>query len=268
MSKCCALAFQQTEVTVASMSTSLLLSSAALGEEFERYVNHNALRGKKTIGILNQADYQLLRIKKPTVRTKEMLTAILWQEQAQFSLPIDQLVVDYVECPTVVGDKKIYVVATAKRLLKERHQALLNVHLQPIKITVPELVYAQYVQKYYAQEMMVVWVNYFADCAQALAFYRGELFASLRLPKMDTNFISEACVTALNLFYFSEIKPFSVEPLWIFNGLFEVEPTMLEPLNGRKRYLKNDDNADFYKILATYNHSSASHVYYGMMANE
>lgn len=249
MSKCCTLAFHQTAVTVASTNTTLLLSSVALGEEFERYVNHNDLRAKRIVSILNQADYQLLRVKKPTVRTEEMLTAILWQEQAQLSLPIDQLFIDYIECPNITEEKRIYVIAIAKRVLKERHQALLAAHLQPIKITVPELIYAQYVQKYYAKEAMVVWVNFFADCAQALAFYRGELLATLRLPKLDTAFVPETCITALNLFYFSEIKPFSVEPLWVFNGMISIESTMLESLTGRKQCLKNDAHPDFYKKI-------------------
>lgn len=268
MSKCCALAFHQTAVTVSNTGESVLLSSVALNNELKQCVSQNGLRGKKTIAILSQADYQLLRVKKPDVRENEMLTAILWQEQSRLSLPIDQLVIDYVDCPSMTNEKRIYVAAITKRALKGVYQALLEVNLQPVKITLPELVYAHYVQKKYASEAAVVWVNYFQDAAQVFAFYRGELIATLKLPKVEAAVMSEACVTALNLFYLAEVKPFSTSPLWIMNGVFTIESSMLDQINGRIQWMNAEPNSNYCKTLERYNHSTVSHAYYGMMANE
>lgn len=268
MSKCCALAFNQASVIVSNMGESALLSSVAPGNELEQCVDQNGLRGKKTIGILSQADYQLLRVKKPEARESEMLTAILWQEQARFSLPMDQLVVDYVECASMSSEKRIYVTAVAKRALKNQYQILLDVGLRPTKITLPELVYAHYVQKNYAVESVVILVNYFPDAAQVLAFYRGELLATLKLPKIESTVISEACMTALTLFYHAEVKPFSAAPLWLMNGLFTIEASLLEQISGRVQWLTIDLNSNYCKTLEHLNYSTVSHAYYGMLANE
>lgn len=268
MSKCCALAFHQTFVTVSDVGQSNVLQSFAINNELESSVIQNGLRGKKAVGILGQTDYQLLRVKRPEVSAREMLSAILWQEQAKFSLPIDQLIIDYVECPSMTNEKRIYVAAVAKRTLKERHQTLLNVNFQPMKITLPEFVYANYVQKYHSSESMVVWVNYFSDAPQVLAFHQGELVAALRLPKIEAAVMSEACMTALNLFYLSEIKPFSASPLWLMNGMFTMEDSMLSQINGRVQWLSVEPGSIYRQALERYNHSTISHAYYGMLAHE
>lgn len=255
MSKCCALAFHQTFVTLSNQGQSNVLQSVAISNELKQFVNQNGLRGKKTISILSPADYQLLRVKKPNARENEMSAAILWQEQSKLSLPMDQLVVDYVECPSMSNEKRIYVAAVAKRALKAVYQTVLDVGLQPVKITLPELMYAHYVQRNYASEATIVWVNYFQDAAQVLAFYRGELIATLKLPKVEVAVMSQACITALHLFYLAEVKSFSESPLWLMNGLLTIEDSMLNQLSGRVQCLNVISDA----------HSS--HAYYGMLAN-
>jgi hypothetical protein len=269
VSQCCSLVFHQTAVTIADINPSLSLSSVAVAlEEFTQYVNQHSLRGKKTLAMLSPADYQLLRVKKPESRSQEMLTAILWQEQSKFSLPIDQLVIDYVECPTTTDEKRIYVAAIGRRTLRQYYEMMLNVGLQPIKITLPELIYAQYAQKYYVNETTIIWINQFPDAIQVIAVYQGELVATLKLPKTEHAVISEASITSLNMFYLTEIKAFSTSPLWLLNGIFSVDPDVLEQLNGRKQWLRNETHEVFYKSLERFNHSSASHAYYGLMANE
>lgn len=268
MSKCCSLAFHQTAVTISDFNSSPLLISVSLNDELEQCVQKNSLKGKKTIAILSVADYQLLRVKKPEVPESEMLTAILWQEQDRFSLPIEQLVVDYVPSPVVTNENRVYVVAVAKRTLKDRYQALLNVKLQAIKITVPEFIYSHYVQRNYSTETTVIWVNYFQDIAQVYAFHRGELIATLKLPKVETQNMSEACVTALNLFYLAEIKAFTTSPLWLMNGIVTIEPALLAQLCGKIQWVDVDSASYLRKTLEQYNHSTISHAYYGMLANE
>ena len=270
MSKCCALAFHQTAVTVSNSGESVLLSSVALENELTQCASQNGMRGKRAVAILSQTDYQLLRVKKPDVRENELLTGILWQEQARFSLPIDQLVIDYVEIPSLTNEKRLYVVAVAKRTLKERYEVLLTASLQPIKMTVPEFIYAQYVSKMYASEPLVIWVNYFQDASQVFAFYQRELVATLKLPQIETVAMSEACMTALNLFYLAEVKPFSATPLWLMNGTVTIEASLLAQFNGRVQCLNVESNSTsaYLNALQRYNHSSVSHAYYGMMANE
>lgn len=268
MSKCCALAFHQTSATLSDISESALLQSFDLNNELGQCVSQNGLRGKKTVGILSPLDYQLLRVARPDVPTHEMLSAILWKEQARFSLPIDQLVIDYVEIPSVTNVKRIYVAAVAKRALKDRFHTLINIHLRPIKISLCELIYAQYVFKNYSTEPAVIWVNYFQDAPQVFAFYQGELVATLKLPKIETAGMSEACMTALNLFYLAEIKPFSSSPLWLMNGVFTIEESILSQINGRVEWLGVEQGSHYRKALERYNHSAVSHAYYGMLAHE
>ena len=272
MSKCCALAFHQLSVTLSDIGKSSVLQSVAVNHELEACVNQNGIRGKRAIGILGQADYQLLRITRPSVRDNEMVSAILWQEQAKFSLPIDQLFIDYLECPSFTNEKRLYVVAVAKRTLKERYQTFSNASLQPIKITLPEFIYAHYVLKQYASEPLVIWVNYFQDAPQVFAFYRQELVATLRLPRMEAATMSEACMTALNLFYLAEAKSFSASPLWVMNGIVNIDPSMLNQFTGRVQCLNAQANlnvnVNYFQVLQQFNHSTVSHAYYGMMANE
>ena len=84
--------------------------------------------------------------------------------------------------------------------------------------------------------------------------------------------MSEACITALNLFYLAEVKTFSASPLWLMNGVFSIEATMLNQFSGRVQWLKDESSssatANYFQTLEQYNHSSVSHAYYGMMANE
>lgn len=267
MSKFCALAFHQTSVTVSDGESGVLVS-VALHNELEQCIKQNKLSGKRTVAILSSSDYQLLRVKKPEVPANEMLTAILWQEQARLSLPIEQLVVDYVESPVMTKEKRIYVAAVARRALKENYQALCDVRLEPIKITLPEFVYGHYVQRNYSAETTVIWVNYFQDVAQVYAFYQGELIATLKLPKAETLVMSQACFTALNLFYFAEIKAFSDSPLWLMNGLLTIDPSMLTQIIGRIQWLNSEPESHYRKAIEHNNHSTVSHAYYGMLANE
>ena len=270
MSKCCALAFHQNFATLSDIGKSSVLQSLAVSNDLEQCVNQNGLCGKRTVGILGQSDYQLLRINRPDAQVREMVSAILWQEQARFSLPIDQLFIDYLDCPSVtnspiIKERQLYVVAVAKRTLRERYQTLLNASLQPIKITLPEFIYAQYVSKRYAAEPLVIWVNHFQDASQVFAFYQRELVATLKLPKIEATTMSEACMTALNLFYLAEVKPFSASPLWLMNGAFSIEASMLSQFSGRVQWLKDEPNATpYFKALEHYNHSTISHAYYGM----
>lgn len=259
MSKCCAVSFYQTFAALANSGKSNVLESVAVNSELAQCVNQNGLRGKKTIGLLSSADYQLLKIKRPDVRDDQMISTILLQEQSKFSLSIDQVFVDYLECPSMKSDKFLYVVAVAKRTLKDRYQALIDASLQPVKITLPEFIYAHYVKKNYASESTVIWVNYFQDVAHVLAFYQGDLISILKLPKMESSLMPETCVTALNLFYLSEIKSFSASPLWLMNGTFTLEESLINQINGRVQWLKP---------LGNNSHSAISHAYYGMMANE
>ncbi len=271
MSKCCALAFHQTGLVLSGVGRSSVLQSFATTSELEPCIRHNGLRGKTVVGILGPSDYQLLRIKRPTVQANEMMSAILWQEQARLSLSVDQLVIDYVECPSVTNaEKRLYMVAMAKRTLRDRYQTLLSAHVQPTKISLPEFMYAQYSAKKYASESVVIWVNYFQDAPQVFAFYQQELIATLKLPKIENAVMSEACLTALNLFYLAEVKAFSATPLWVMNGLFTIEASMLTQLNGRVEWTIGGSEGDsFYsQALKRYNHSTISHAYYGMMANE
>ncbi|MES2205111.1 MAG: hypothetical protein V4496_07845 [Pseudomonadota bacterium] len=271
MSKCCAIAFHQTGIVLSGMGRSKVLQLCATTSELEQCVSQQGLRSKAVVGVLGPSDYQLLRIKRPTVQANEMMSAILWQEQARFSLSVDQLAIDYVECPSITNaEKRLYVVAVAKRTLRDRYQALLGAHVQPMKITLPEFMYAHYSAKKYASESVVIWVNYFQDAPQVFAFYQQELIATLKLPKIDSAVMSEACLTALNLFYLAEVKAFSAAPLWVMNGLFTIEAAMLTQLNGRVAWTISEAESDsFYsQALKRYNHSTISHAYYGMMANE
>ncbi|MBP9726247.1 MAG: hypothetical protein KBD83_02105 [Gammaproteobacteria bacterium] len=268
MSKCCALAFHQMSAIVSDVGESELLQSFELNNALGQCVSQNGLRGKKTVGVLSPLDYQLLRVARPNVPAREMLSAILWKEQARFSLPIDQLVIDYVESPSASNEKRIYVVAVAKRALKDRFQTLIDVHLRPIKLSVCEFIYAQYVSQNYSSESALIWVNYFQDAPQVFAFYQGELVATLKLPKIETAVMSEACMTALNLFYLAEIKPFSSSPLWLMNGVFTIEESILSQINGRVEWLGVEQGSHYRKALERYNHSAVSHAYYGMLAHE
>ena len=125
-------------------------------------------------------------------------------------------------------------------------------------------------QKKYASEPLVVWVNYFQDAPQVFAFYRQELVATLRLPKIESSAMSEACVTALNLFYLAEVKSFAASPLWLMNGVLTIDASLLNQFSGRVRWLKDEPtlNSSYFLALEQYNHSTVSHAYYGMMANE
>lgn len=272
MSKCCALAFHQAFVTLSDIGQSSLLQSVAINNDLKQCVSQNGLSGKKTVGLLGQSDYQLLRIIRPAAKASGMVSAILWQEQARFSLPIDQLFIDYLECPSMSHEKRLYVVAVAKRILKERYQTLLNASLRPIKLTLPEFIYANYVSQRFASEPCVVWVNYFPDAPQVFAFYQRELVATLKLPKIETAVMSEAFMTALNLFYLAEVKSFSSSPLWLINGVFSIESSMMNQFIGRVKWLKDEanthSNINYIQTLEQYNHSTVSHAYYGMLANE
>lgn len=259
MSKCCALAFHQNSAVIAAHEKSWFLSPLSAAEELTYIVRQNDLCKMSAIAILSAADYQLLRTKKPLVSESEMSTAILWQEQTKFSLPVEQLIVDYIDVPTLNGEKYIYVVAVAKRVVRECYQKLLSLVLQPVKITIPEFIYGHYIQRYYPAEKMVIWVNYFQDQAAAFAFYQGELIATLRLPKIETTTLSATYVNALNLFYFSEVKNFSTSPLWIINGLCTIDPTISSQITGKIEYQQS---------LVSDHSSIASHAYYGVLANE
>ncbi len=254
--------------TVSDVGESALLQSLELNNALGQCVSQNGLRGKKTVGILSPLDYQLLRIARPNVPAREMLSAILWKEQSRFSLPMDQLVIDYVESPSASNEKRIYVAAVAKRALKDRFQTLIDVHLRPIKLSVCELIYAQYVSQNYSSESTLIWVNYFQDAPQVFAFYQGELVATLKLPKIETAVMSEACMTALSLFYLAEVKPFSSSPLWLMNGVLTIEASMLSQINGRVEWLGVEPGSHYRKTLERYNHSAVSHAYYGMLAHE
>lgn len=276
MSAYCVLAFHQTSAIVLESEISSVSQPLAIPNELKHYVNQQGLQGNKTVGILAPSDYQLLRITRPEAQASEMVSAILWQEQAKFSLPIDQIFIDYLECPEVVTtsatqEKRLYVVAVAKRTLKERYQAFLTASLLPFKITLPEFVYAQYVSKNYASEPLVVWVNYFQDAPQVFAFYKKELVATLRLPKIEGPDMTESCLMALNLFYLAEIKRFSASPLWLMNGVVNVSETCLQQITGRVHYLKDNENikaSSYLKSLEKHNHSTVSHAYFGVLAHE
>ncbi len=269
MSKYCTLAFNQAGVTVANLGSSLALSSVPLAQsEFVRYIVSQGLSNKKVISLLSAKDYQLLRIKKPESHPHLVRAAILQQEQAKFSLPLDQLVVDYFEAARLSDDRFLFVVAVAKRALKEHYQAIVTASLQPVKITVHELIYAHYAKIKYADHSTVIWLNYFSDSIQVIAVYQGELIATLKLPATSEAGMSPASIAALNLFYVTEVQAFSASPLWLLNGVFSLDLAMLDQLSGTKKWMRDEVGKDFYHALEENNQSSLSHAYYGLMINE
>lgn len=268
MSQCCTIAFQQDALTIAANKKNFLLSSLMSTSELALNVQKNNLRRERTVAILPTTDYQLLRTKKPLVPDAEMSTAILLQEQSKLSLPIDQLVVDYVDCPVLDGEKRIYVVAVAKRVIKDYYQKLLHASLQPIKITVPEFIYGHYIQRYHSLEKTVVWVNCFQCGSQAFAFYEGELMATLRLPKIEQATLSAASMNALNLFYSAEVKKFSTSPLWLINGVCTIEATMLSQITGKVVEVLKAAHVEYQQRVMSAHSDTVSHAYYGVLANE
>lgn len=165
----------------------------------------------QTLLILAGGDYQLLIAKKPDVPEAKMHEALLWQEQARFSLPLDQIILEYFECRETKGEKKLYVVAVAKQQLQNKYQLVSSAGLKVARITIPELVYASYVQQELSNYACVTWVNLFPDQSRALFFVNGGLASTLRLPKLEqseSQSNQQAIAQALNLFYHEKILPF------------------------------------------------------------
>jgi hypothetical protein len=268
VSKICALSCGQSQIMMADFSASLKLSCFKSFDELKQYVYKEGMKHKHSLSILNPSDYQLLRIKKPEVAESEMLKTILWQEQASFSFPLNQLVIDYIECPTFLNEKRLYVIALEKRTLKKHYDNIVESGFQPIKITLPELIYANYIQKNYSFASTVIWLNLFEDNISLLAFHKGELFASLKLPQSILFSGAESLINALNIFYLSEVKLFSENPLWLFNGIVDKYTLAFHSLSGTKECLNNEKHALLYSALEKNNHSMFSHAYYGGILNE
>lgn len=237
MVKCCAIALQKNYATLVTNKKSFFSVELRSPGALKTWVKKNKLSRQWAVVILGATDYQLLLSTKPVVTATEIMHAIVQQEHRKFSLPLDQLVIDYVDRPMLLEDKSIYVVAVVKQALMEIYQQLRQTPLLPFKITVPEFMYAHYVQRYYPTEKMVIWVNYFSETAQGMAFYQGELIATLKLPTLAGKILSVAAAEPLHLFYTTSIQSFATTPLWLIHGLQHIEPEVHTAIIGNMRLL-------------------------------
>lgn len=180
------------------------VDSGIFYDDLKDRVRARQLTSVQTLAVLADGDYQLLKAKKPDVPESKIKEALLWQEQARFSLPVDQIILEYFEYREANGEQKFYLVAVAKQQLQAKYQLLNASGLKLTRITIPELVYASYVQANLSQYASVIWVNLFADQSRALLFANGSLASTLRLPILE----QEAVGQALKLFYHEQALAF------------------------------------------------------------
>ncbi len=173
----------------------------------------SGLVGAKARAVLSSRDYQLLRVKRPSVAAADMKEALLWQEQAHFSVPADQLIIEFVDCRTAGGDKQIYLIAVSKPALQLRYDALKLAGLDVKNLTIPEFVYGEYIQQNMPSTRLVIWVHLFADKSQALAYLDGDLVATSKLPQE-----SDERRRVLSLFYDEQLAGFQEESVWLMNA--------------------------------------------------
>ena len=164
-----------------------------------------------TRGVLASRDYQLFRAKKPAVSSAEMREALLWQEQEHFLVPADQLIIEYFGCHT--HDSEVYVVAIPKPILQRRYDVLLAAGLNVQNLTIPEFVYADYIRTYLSTQPLVAWVQWFADHAQVLCYWQGNLVANMRLPK-EVHELQRS----LQLFYLDHLRSFQETVCWLIHS--------------------------------------------------
>ena len=181
-------------------------------DDLKQKVQAHGMTGAQTLAVLANGDYQLLIAKKPDVPESKIKEALLWQEQARFSLPLDQIILEYFECREIKGEQKFYIVAVAKQQLQTKYQAMNAAGLKVTRITIPELVYASYVQRELRSYACVIWINIFPDQSRALLFANGGLVSTLRLPKIEQEADEanqEAMSQALKLFYHEQALLFT-----------------------------------------------------------
>ena len=258
MVKCCAIALQKNSATLVTNKKNFFSVELRSPDALKTWVKKNQLSRQWAVVILGPTDYQLLLSTKPLVADTEIVHAIAQQEHRKFSLPRDQLVIDYVDRPMLLEDKSIYVVAVVKQALMEIYQQLRQTQLPPFKITVPEFMYAHYVQRYYPTEKMVIWVNYFSETTHGMAFYQGELIATLKLPTLAEKMLSIDAVEPLHQFYTGYIQSFAATPLWLIHGLQHIEPEVHAAITGKMTLLPVIENSG--------NQAAAQHAYYAVLA--
>jgi hypothetical protein len=220
-------------------------------------------QGADAIAVISECDYQLLKVKSPSVSETEMKEALLWQEQAKFILPVNQLVIEYVKCKKSIDRDMLHLIAVAKKPLKANYDTMTLSALKLNKIIIPELVYANYVETHYPEKGAVVWLNFFEDCAQALLFNEGDWVASLRLPELEKGEL-KAMIAPLQLFYQEQVAVLSKEVLWLVNGpAFEGEIEQLNSLPGEVKKMNSVKEAA--SEASKLNRAVISHAIYGAM---
>ena len=179
--------------------------AAIFYDDLKEKVQANRLVSLPTLAILAESDYQLLKAKKPDVPESKIKEALLWQEQARFFLPLDQIFLEYFECRELNGEQKLYLVAVAKQQLQAKYDLINSSGLKIKRITIPELVYASYIQQKMKSPSCIIWVNIFPDQSKATLFFNGGLISTLRLPTLE----KEAMSQALKLFYHEQAAAFA-----------------------------------------------------------
>lgn len=226
--RCCTVAFNEQSECVIALKDQGEVKLLALQESAEALLNFTKkqhLSGTNTTCLLSSRDFQLFKVKKPTVPAAELKEALIWQEQSRFSEAVDQLAIEYFDCPSEPKQtgQRVFIFSTNQNNLKARFQTLDSAQLEVNDITTPGLSYGKYIQKQFPQQDLVVLCHLFKDLTQAQVFYQGALVEVARLPLYQPGNVKDV-ITSLSELLSNKLAAWEAEPLWVINsGLWNDE---------------------------------------------
>ncbi|CAK0745262.1 MSHA biogenesis protein MshI [Gammaproteobacteria bacterium] len=100
-------------------------------------------RGRKTVGLLNTGEYQLLLVEAPNVPEEEIRAAVRWSIKDQLDYPVDTATLDVLPVPAdsfaPTRSVHLYVAVVRNNLLAERQRLIEEAGFPLSVIDIPEL---------------------------------------------------------------------------------------------------------------------------------
>lgn len=155
----------QKAITVCSVSENLEVDYQKI--EFEASFNQNSAAEIATKAVIDKlakfssefqipskcqiimpvSQYQIVQIDKPNVPDAEIAAALKWQVKDLVTIPVEDMIIDYFDGPTIAGDAKLNVVCASKNYLTQLVSTLSEDELHLKTISTEEFAFASLVEK-------------------------------------------------------------------------------------------------------------------------
>lgn len=159
-----------------------------------------ALKTTATVGVLDSADYQLIRVERPAVDAKNMEQELLWAVQDQMAFEEDDAIFRWFPCPISGSQKEfVFAVIISHERLSRRINFLRRLQCNIVDLIIPELAKSALLCPEVSKDEYAAYVDLSEEAQSLLVVRDGQLLLSKALPKsfLMSDGISEETVKEL-----------------------------------------------------------------------